>query len=308
MPQDTRLATSGGLIGLPRAQHSVENGPCFGCMWWDNKSFRLRVYFYTQMPATLPGATQRPSSPRLPVSAGLCPEQRLHQAGGFQSLAQRRGGALGSAVDQGGHGTGDSVVPWHVGHEDTPRGGQDCAEPDTRIPLERDPLRHESDIPAEAGEGILRGRTGSRLERIPRACPQGICGGLGSAVGTAPGHRVTEYVHSQALRRAFRCSDAWEQRDEATETHQSNPPPPPCCLPHMSQAVRDDGSASALRCLSVGGGLLKGQYVLGDIFLYPSIEEVWTRLALLDYQEPPAIRSVMGLSVTPARAYRVWGT
>jgi hypothetical protein len=30
-----------------------KNGPCFGCMWWHNKSFRLRVYFYTQMPATL---------------------------------------------------------------------------------------------------------------------------------------------------------------------------------------------------------------------------------------------------------------
>ena len=53
MPQDTRLATYEGLLGLQRAQHSVENGPCFGCMWWHNKSFRLRVYFYTQMPATL---------------------------------------------------------------------------------------------------------------------------------------------------------------------------------------------------------------------------------------------------------------
>src|SRR5262245_32516812 len=28
-----------------------ENGPRFGCMWWHNKSFQLRVYFYTQMPA-----------------------------------------------------------------------------------------------------------------------------------------------------------------------------------------------------------------------------------------------------------------
>jgi hypothetical protein len=56
MPQDTRLATYEGLLGLQRAQHSVENGPCFGCMWWHNKSFRLRVYFYTQMPATLGGA------------------------------------------------------------------------------------------------------------------------------------------------------------------------------------------------------------------------------------------------------------
>jgi hypothetical protein len=55
MPQDTRLATCEGLHGLQRAQHSVENGLCFGCMWWHNKSFRLRVYFYTQMPATLYG-------------------------------------------------------------------------------------------------------------------------------------------------------------------------------------------------------------------------------------------------------------
>ena len=56
MPQDTRLATSGGLLGLQRVQHNVENRPCFGCMWWHNKSFRLRVYFYTQMPATLFGS------------------------------------------------------------------------------------------------------------------------------------------------------------------------------------------------------------------------------------------------------------
>src|SRR4029453_9588078 len=53
MPQDTRLATYEGLLGLQRAQHSVENGPGFGCMWWHNKSFRLRVYFDTQMPAPL---------------------------------------------------------------------------------------------------------------------------------------------------------------------------------------------------------------------------------------------------------------
>jgi hypothetical protein len=53
MPQDMRLATCEDLHGLQRAQHSVENGPCFGCMWWHNKSFRLRVYFDTQMPATL---------------------------------------------------------------------------------------------------------------------------------------------------------------------------------------------------------------------------------------------------------------
>ena len=67
MPQDTRLATSGGLIGLPRAQNSVENGPCFGCMCWDNKSFRLRVYFYTQMPPTL----DTTASGHGPARAGL---------------------------------------------------------------------------------------------------------------------------------------------------------------------------------------------------------------------------------------------
>jgi hypothetical protein len=59
MPQDTRLVTYEGFLGLQRAQHSVENGPCFGCMWWHNKSFRLRVYFYTQMPATLVAPSQQ---------------------------------------------------------------------------------------------------------------------------------------------------------------------------------------------------------------------------------------------------------
>src|SRR5215475_9648622 len=53
MLQDKRLTTCEGLHGLQRAQHSVENGSCFGCMWWHNKSFRLRVYFCTQMPGTL---------------------------------------------------------------------------------------------------------------------------------------------------------------------------------------------------------------------------------------------------------------
>src|SRR5215813_1373340 len=120
-----------------------------------------------------------PLAPHLPVSAGLCPAQRPHQACGFHGLAQLHGGTLGSAVDQGGHGSGDGVLPRHVEHKDAPRSGEDGAEWEASIPLGRGPFRLEPNIPAAAGERILRGHTGSGLERVPLACPQGIYGGLG---------------------------------------------------------------------------------------------------------------------------------
>jgi hypothetical protein len=57
-----------------------------------------------------------------------------------------------------------------------------------------------------------------------------------------------------------------EQCDEAAETHKAKPHTPLCCQSHMFPAVSDDGHASALcDALSVGGGLLKGQYVLENI-------------------------------------------
>ena len=139
------------------------------------------------------------SAPRLPGRAALRLEQRRREACGFHGLAQCRGGALRSAVDQGPQGPSEGVMPRPVEREDAPRGGQDRAERETRIPLGRDPFRLEPEIPAGAGERVLKGRTGGGLQQGPLKGPQGGGGGLGGALGTARGECLTERVHDQAL-------------------------------------------------------------------------------------------------------------
>jgi hypothetical protein len=147
----------------------------------------------------------------------------MREAGGFHGLAQLRGGALGSAVDQGPQGPINGVLPRTVAREDAPRGGQGLAEREARIPFGRAPFRLEPDIPAVAGERGLQGRTGRGLQQGPIEGPQVVGGGLGGACGTARGERLTERFHDQALQRWFLRSQAGWQWDEVAETQQAKP-------------------------------------------------------------------------------------
>jgi hypothetical protein len=49
----------------------------------------------------------------------------------------------------------------------------------------------------------------------------------------------------------------------------------------MSSTVRDDVIRRPCDALSIGSGPVEGQYVIGDIFLYPSIEVAWMPPVLL---------------------------
>jgi hypothetical protein len=111
-------------------------------------------------------------------------------------------------------------VPRHVARKDAPRGRQGRDEWEACIPHGREPFRLEPDIPAVAGERVLKGCTGSGLlwglgrgawcrgltrwgwhgwQRWPIEVPQGVGGGLGGTCKTAKGHRQTEGFHLQAL-------------------------------------------------------------------------------------------------------------
>jgi hypothetical protein len=141
----------------------------------------------------------------------------------WRSSAGERGGARGSAVDQGPQGPSEGGLPRQVEREDAPRGAQGLAEREAHIPLGRDPFRLQPDVPAVAGERVLRGRTGRGLQQGPIACPQVGGGGLGGAVGTARGERLTACFHDQALRRWFLRAKAGWQCAEVAETQQAKP-------------------------------------------------------------------------------------
>jgi hypothetical protein len=142
----------------------------------------------------------------------------MREAFGFHGLAQLRGGALGSAVDQSPQGPIEGVWPRHVYREDAPSGGQDLDEREARIPLGRDPFRLEPYITAVAGKRVLRGRTGREPQHEPIEGPQVVGGGLGGALGTAIGYCLTERFHDQALWRGFFRAKAVWQGAEVAET------------------------------------------------------------------------------------------
>src|SRR5262245_30062924 len=193
--------------------------------------------------------TPRQRAPHLPGRAALRSAPRLREAGGFHGLAQFRGGALGSAVDQGPQGPREGVVPRQVAREDPLRGEPDLAEREARISLGRDPFRLEPEILAVAGERVFRRHTGRGLPQELSEGPQVGGGALAGACGTARGERLTERCHEEVLRRGFICSQAVWECDEVTETQQAHPEPPRCCRSHMSRAMREDDYPSALRCL-----------------------------------------------------------
>ena len=172
-------------------------------------------------PCGTPWATQRLRAGGLPGRAALRPEQRMREACGFHGLAQRRGGALGSAVDQGPQGPREGVLPRPVEREDAPRGGQGFAEREARIPPGRDPFRLEPDIPAGAGERVLRGRAGRGLSRGSSSGHRSAAVVWTAPVGTARGYRLTERFHDQALRRWFLRPQAVWQCAEVAETQQA---------------------------------------------------------------------------------------